>query len=273
MENSCLDHKEELYRIGLFASINHVSIKTLHYYEKEGLLLPYYVDKDNGYRYYTLGQMAILHRISALKNAGFTIEEIKNINDDNLQNIIINKKARIMKEIAKLTKQLAIIEDYSYEDQLDALVNIEIIPEQIICYMEATIDNYDEIFDLMIKFGNKMEALNVNCGIPDYCFTSYLDNEYKDNNLHIRVCQSVMELKDNTSELTFVKEDNIQVASIYHKGSYHNFRNSYAKILDYINKNNYVICGNIRERYIDGIWNKDDESEWLTQIQIPIKKS
>jgi hypothetical protein len=25
-----------------------------------------------------------------------------------------------------------------------------------------------------------------------------------------------------------------------------------------------------RESYIDGIWNKDSEEEWLTEIQIPI---
>ena len=28
----------------------------------------------------------------------------------------------------------------------------------------------------------------------------------------------------------------------------------------------------MRERYIDGIWNKSSEEEWLTEIQIPIRK-
>lgn len=28
----------------------------------------------------------------------------------------------------------------------------------------------------------------------------------------------------------------------------------------------------IRENYIDGAWNKEDESEWLTEIQVPVKK-
>lgn len=32
-------------------------------------------------------------------------------------------------------------------------------------------------------------------------------------------------------------------------------------------------AGEIRESYIDGVWNKDDESEWLTEIQIPIEKA
>ena len=33
----------------------------------------------------------------------------------------------------------------------------------------------------------------------------------------------------------------------------------------------YEICGNIRESYIDGVWNKETENEWLTEIQIPVK--
>ena len=36
--------------------------------------------------------------------------------------------------------------------------------------------------------------------------------------------------------------------------------------------NGYEIVGAIRESYIDGVWNKGDESEWLTEIQVPIRK-
>ena len=39
-----------------------------------------------------------------------------------------------------------------------------------------------------------------------------------------------------------------------------------------IEENGYEICGNIRERYIDGVWNKDTEEEWLSEIQIPVRK-
>lgn len=40
----------------------------------------------------------------------------------------------------------------------------------------------------------------------------------------------------------------------------------------YIENHNYEICGPIRESYIDGVWNKDDEKDWLTEIQIPVIK-
>lgn len=47
---------------------------------------------------------------------------------------------------------------------------------------------------------------------------------------------------------------------------------SYETVLKFIEENGYEIAGAIRESYIDGIWNKDDESQWLSEIQVPIKK-
>ena len=81
-EHKPCDTKTEnhLYKIGIFAQMNHITIKTLRFYEEQGLVLPAYVDEDNGYRYYKLNQMADLHRISALKQAGFSIEDMKRIN-------------------------------------------------------------------------------------------------------------------------------------------------------------------------------------------------
>lgn len=64
----------------------------------------------------------------------------------------------------------------------------------------------------------------------------------------------------------------IQAACIYHKGSYNEFPRTYAVLLKYIEENGYEICGNIREKYIDGVWNKDSEKEWLSEIQIPVVK-
>ena len=54
------------------------------------------------------------------------------------------------------------------------------------------------------------------------------------------------------------------------KGAYNSLSSSYEIVLKYVEDNGYKIIGPIRESYIDGIWNKEDESEWLTEIQIPI---
>ena len=63
----------------------------------------------------------------------------------------------------------------------------------------------------------------------------------------------------------------VKCICIYHRGHYESLGKSYAKIMKYIEDNNLEIKDYPRECYIDGIWNKENEEDWLTEIQIPIK--
>ena len=47
---------------------------------------------------------------------------------------------------------------------------------------------------------------------------------------------------------------------------------AYAYAFKWIEENGYTAAGSPRENYIDGIWNKESEEDWLTELQIPIKK-
>ena len=105
--------KENLYKIGMFASMNRVTIKTLRYYDEQKLLIPVYVDEENGYRYYKAGQMAQLQRIIALKNMGFSIDDIrKMMNGAEERSLLLSKKQEILEEMAVLTARLAQVECY-----------------------------------------------------------------------------------------------------------------------------------------------------------------
>ena len=41
--------------------------------------------------------------------------------------------------------------------------------------------------------------------------------------------------------------------------------------MKYAEQNGYKAAGRARECYIDGIWNKESEEDWLTEIQLPIE--
>ena len=73
-----------MVRIGVFARLSEVSIKTLRHYDDIGLLAPAYVDDWSGYRYYTLEQLPRLYRILALKDLGFSLDEIAGLLRRNL---------------------------------------------------------------------------------------------------------------------------------------------------------------------------------------------
>lgn len=264
----------KLYKIGMFANMNRVSIKTLRYYEEQNFLQPAYVDEENGYRYYTLSQMSELHRILALRGMGFSIEDIRKIlNGEEEKKVLQLKKQEILKEIAALTAKLAEVESYlnKEDSMLSSPVLIRKLPEITVCTMERKIESYDELFDLMPEMGEEMEALGCECALPEYCFTHYLEEGYKESDLTVEIAQSVTQKKEDTEKVSFKVLPETEAACIFHKGSYDRFHESYAVILDFIEENGYEICGNIRESYIDGVWNKDTTKEWLSEIQIPIR--
>lgn len=264
----------QLYKIGMFAQINHVTVKALRFYEEQKLLLPAYVDGENGYRYYTMNQMADIQRITALKQAGFTLEEIKLINQGaDTASLLSSKKAALLRKIAELTSQIAVIDRYLSDpaSTLDAPVLIRKIPAVTVAAMESRIDSYDELFSLMPEMGAEMERLGCQCALPEYCFTHYLEPGYKDDHILIETCEAVTKKKEDSALVKFRELPEITAACIFHKGSYNNFPETYAAILRFIEENGYEICGNIRENYIDGIWNKDREEEWLSEIQIPVR--
>ena len=73
-----------MIRIGDFSRISQTPVSTLRYYDEVGLLKPVEVDHFTGYRYYTFDQLARLQRIQALKNLGFSLEEIARLLADDL---------------------------------------------------------------------------------------------------------------------------------------------------------------------------------------------
>ncbi len=66
-------------KIGEFAKMCGTKISVLRHYDREKLLEPQYTDKFSGYRYYSSEQILTFYRINALKKAGFTLQEIREI--------------------------------------------------------------------------------------------------------------------------------------------------------------------------------------------------
>ena len=266
---------DTLYKIGMFAAMNHITVKTLRFYEEQGLLMPALIHPDTGYRYYTLSQMAVLHQITALKLAGFTLEEITHINSGaDEKAVLLKKKSELLAKISDLTKQIAVVDGYLSKRKtgLSAPVLIKNIPETTVAFMQIRLESYDRLFDRMPEMGALMEKAGCECALPEYCFTNYLEPGYKDGDIPVEICESVVEAKKETGELRFKTLPEIRAACVFHKGSYRTFSESYEAVLRYIEENGYEIAGEIRESYIDGIWNKDDESQWLSEIQVPVKR-
>lgn len=92
-----------MYRIGEFARIVDISVRTLRYYDECGVLKPNEIDKFTGYRYYNDKNIAECELIKLLKYVDFTLDEII-VYKDNLNDDAIKKKQKELEEMIKLLK-------------------------------------------------------------------------------------------------------------------------------------------------------------------------
>ena len=93
-------------KIGEFANRCNTQISVLRHYDKKKLLSPVYIDNFTGYRYYSESQIAVFSYIRELKEAGFTLGEIKTIlyshDSENVRKIVDRNQARLLKMLQNL---------------------------------------------------------------------------------------------------------------------------------------------------------------------------
>ena len=264
-----------MYKIGEFSKMSKTTIKTLRYYENEGLLLPAYVDPYTSYRYYESSQLTDLTKIVSLRQAGLSINDIKAmLRGNNTREILEKRKTELECELNTLINQLSKI-NYLMEDvNMKNEITIKKIPSYIVYYREGVISDLSKITEFVLETGMICAKANptLKCIHPDYCYVSYLDSEYKEKDLMVRYAQAVESIGVEADGVKFVEIPEVDVVSIYHKGSYNNLRESYDVILKFIETNGYQITDNVRECYIDGCWNKESEEYYLTEIQFPVIK-
>ena len=194
---------------------------------------------------------------------------------NDLKTEIEEKKEELENVISLYKYQLSKFNYLLKEKDMKEEIFEKIIPGCYVYYKEGILKDYSEVSMFIQDSGRECLELNPNikCVVPDYCYVNYLDGEYKEKNVKIRYAQAVIK-----EDKPFKESENIKFMSvpetkcicIYHKGAYDSLGTSYAKIMKYIESNKLEIKDFPRECYIDGIWNKDNIDDWLTEIQVPI---
>ncbi len=269
-----------MYRIGLFSQMTRVTVKTLRYYDDIGLLKPAHINKDNGYRFYTTDQLLQLHQIISLKQIGFSIDNILSVinNQGESDKILEARKNEILAELDEGKERLSRINHFINERKEGHNMNYQAVvkelPECIVYSKRMILPNYDAYFSVIPALGEQMAKANptLNCANPPYCFIIYHDGEYKESDIDVEHCEAVTEFGVETDGIVFKKMPSLTAVSVLHKGPYKDLRKAYAYALKWIADNGYTIADKHRESYIDGIWNKEDENDWLTEIQVPVRK-
>lgn len=104
-----------MFRIGEFSKIAQVPASLLRYYDDIDLFTPIHSDRETGYRYYSVQQLAQLNRILALKDLGFSLDQVKHLMTDEvspeeIRGMLSLKKAQIEQTIQSEAVRLRAVE-------------------------------------------------------------------------------------------------------------------------------------------------------------------
>ena len=272
--------KKTRLKIGEFSQLMQVTVKTLRHYEQKGLLLPDEVDEWTGYRYYSIDQMQKLQAIRDLQRLGFSLDEIKDLFEDNSHIPSIRQLTEKIKETEAQLKQLItrrnrLLDWRNTRKEMKTMekFSIQSLPEIIVASHREVLPDYAAIGSMCVEIiAPEMQRLGCKCPPPGYCFTIEHDREYKPTDVDIEYCEQVEEMGEDSAIIQFKRLPAVPKAlCMKHVGPYERFYESFTEAFRYIEEHGYKPVGQFRTCYVDGVWNQEDPEKWLSIIQIPIE--
>ncbi len=268
-----------LVPIGEFSKMTKTTVKTLRFYDESQLLKPAHVDAVTGYRYYRNTQLIELQEIIAYRQIGLSIEDIQSIMSGNdAKTILMERMNQVEAELTNLQDQKSRINSLLRQIQEEFIMSYQVIvktlPPYTVFYRAGVIPSFQELTRFIIEAGEEVRAANpdLKCIEPDYCFITYTDKEFHHTNVGLEYAQAVERRGVESTNIRFKDLATTEAVCIYHKGPFDGIGKAYAFIYEWIEENGYEPVQPARERYIDGVWNKEDPQDYLTEIQVPVKK-
>ncbi len=269
-----------MLKIGDFSKMGKTTVKTLRYYDSIGLLRPKQIDEETGYRWYSTEQLIALAQIQQWRQLGLGVALIRRIlhGEVSENDALSQRRHQIAADLDSLQHQFRRIERVLTTGAKESVMKINVIvkelPECIVMARKVALPAYRDLLGEIPATGAKVASRypDLKCTQPEYCFVKELDGEYRDKDIHAEICQAVEVMKPDFDDVQFRKEPAVEAACALFKGGYEGFSEVYAALMQWVEDNHAEIIGEPRESYIDGIWNQDSEEDWLTEVQIPIRR-
>jgi effector-binding domain-containing protein len=273
-----------MLKIGDFSKLSQVSIKTLRYYDEMGLLKPGQTDRFTGYRFYTVEQLPRLNRILALKDLGFSLDQIRQVLDEQpapaeLRGMLRLKKVEVEAEVEKERGRLERIETRLRQiEQEKTMSNYDVVLKKInpitVASARDILPGYGDIGRLI---GEVFAFLGRRgwqpAGAP---FTIWHDHGFKetkvDAELAVPVNDAVAGALTGDGKVKISHMPEAQMACVIHKGPYTDFGLAYAALGAWVESNGFRICGPNREIYLAGPESASEPANYVTEIQFPVEK-
>jgi DNA-binding transcriptional MerR regulator len=281
-----------MFRIGEFSKLSRVSVRMLRHYDQLGLLEPSHVDPATSYRYYTADQLPRLNRILALRDLGFSLEQIADMLAEDLPagqllGMLKLKRAEVEQQVLaerlrmeRLEARISQMTDQTNTDRDDIVVRA-IEPMLAATRREVAPDD-DRITYMFEQLERYVARFQARADKPP--MSIYHDPEYRDENIDAEVVVPLKFAIPGTDSIRVIELQRIaQAACVVHKGSYGSLYQAYNALLGWIESNGFRMTGPIREVYLsysaDGLgfdlpptYLADEPGQFVTELQLEIEK-
>jgi DNA-binding transcriptional MerR regulator len=252
----------------------------LRHYDAIGLLRPAHVDAATGYRSYEMGQLGRLNRIVALKDLGFTLEQVRSVLDEKigveeLRGMLRLRRAQLQDQIATDTTRLAQVEARLLVIEREGAmptdeVQIKQVPPVRLATLSGRIASFEPesitpvlgpMYDELMR---RFQACGVEPAGPPVAF--YVDAPDGDG----LVAHAGTPVGDGVTVPGCAVLDlpAIDAATIVHRGPMDGVMPTIQTLARWIEAHGYRSSGYNREvyhRYADG-----DPGQWRTELQEPV---
>jgi DNA-binding transcriptional MerR regulator len=270
-----------MLNIGEFAQLGQVSPRMLRHYHEIGLLVPEQVDPTTGYRCYAIGQLGRLHRLVALRDLGFSLEQIGGLLEDEppldqLRGMLRMRRAQIEQTVTEEQDRLRRVEAH-----LHALEGRPVTIQDIVVKHTEPL-RVAEASDTAPGFGPELGAIFarlypeviVHLGRekvrPGLCVAWY--EQLSDE--ETVVVHGGFDIGDQPVEdsdrVRVVDLPVVEVASVIYRGPMDHVVPVYESLVRWIDESGYQLAGRSRELYHE--FHDDDHSLDVTELQMPVTR-
>ncbi|HET9590385.1 MAG TPA: MerR family transcriptional regulator [Anaerolineales bacterium] len=282
-----------MFRIGEFSRLSRVSVRMLRHYDQLGLLKPSHTDSFTNYRYYSADQLPRLNRILALRDLGFSLEQIANMLDEELSSeqllgMLKLRQAEIEQQMQIEQSRLARLEARIHQmNSKEARQVYDVIlrglESQLVLSRREIAGDDDRIQYMFEEAEAYVAQFNARADKPP--MTIYHDQEYREKDIDAEVILPLKFAIAGRDEMRVVALPQLEtVACVVHTGDYTTIYQAYNALLEWIEANGYHMAGPVREVYLrytaDGLgfdlpptYLAKDSNSFVTELQLPVEKS
>ncbi|MBW4657098.1 MAG: MerR family transcriptional regulator [Drouetiella hepatica Uher 2000/2452] len=291
-----------MLRIGDFSRLAQVSVRTLRYYEELSLLKPIEVDRFTDYRYYSVDQLPRLNRVLALKDLGFSLNQIKDLLDSDLtllelRAMLTVRQAEIEQQLqegmTKLTRVEARLRQIEREGKL---ADYEVVLKRVEPKVVAATRQIVPTVTAILPYRGKMYAevytwLNqhrIKAGEPEMAI--YHNAEYTEKDIDMEMAVAIdpaavpSALYPLKEQVYFYELPLVQtMASLTRYGKLSDIGQGLIELFTWMGENGYSADGAYREIHLFGREFEQVQDQWecnpqldfdavVVELQIPVKR-